>query len=169
MCVPLWITEVVPPKDRGGLANITAVMVNIGFIAASYVGVGFFYYQDSVNAWRAPLAFTCLPCLINLICMPWLPESPRWLLATGKTDQAWEIVVKLHSRDDDSNHEFAQGEFYQMRKQIELDNTLRTSFVAMLKRPSYRKRTYIACSMMFFLYSSGCLVYNSTFSLGCTL
>ena len=40
--VPLYITELVPPKDRGILSDATAIFVNIGYVSASYVGVGFF-------------------------------------------------------------------------------------------------------------------------------
>jgi hypothetical protein len=40
--VPLYITELVPPKDRGILSDATAIFVNVGYVSASYVGVGFF-------------------------------------------------------------------------------------------------------------------------------
>jgi len=42
MSVPLWITEFVPPKGRGPLANIHAIMADAGYLVSAYVGVGFF-------------------------------------------------------------------------------------------------------------------------------
>lgn len=40
--VPLYITELVPPRGRGILSDATAIFVNVGYVSASYVGVGFY-------------------------------------------------------------------------------------------------------------------------------
>ena len=69
--VPLWITEIVPPKDRGVLASGTTIMATFGFVLASYVGVGFFYLRSS-TAWRGPLAIGCLFPLSKALKFPWL-------------------------------------------------------------------------------------------------
>lgn len=163
--VPLWITELAPPRGRGILANIHALMATFGYLCASYVGVGFFYYQKgSGNQWRAPLAFVCLFPLITLSFMPWLPESPRWLLVKGRTDEAWKIIERLHRTNDDPNNDYAHAEFQQMQTQIDLDRSLDSSWRILLTRPSYRKRVLIACSLLTFLYSSGTLTVSSTLS-----
>jgi predicted nucleotidyltransferase len=60
--------------------------------------------------------------------MPWLPESPRWLLTEEKSDRAWEIVRMLHSRGGD-DHSFAAVEFYQIKKQHELEIELESSWL----------------------------------------
>ncbi|OCK78500.1 MFS transporter, partial [Lepidopterella palustris CBS 459.81] len=160
--VPLWITELAPPRGRGILANIHALMATFGYLCASYVGVGFFYYQKgSGNQWRAPLAFVCLFPLITLSFMPWLPESPRWLLVKGRTDEAWKIIERLHRTNDDPNNDYAHAEFQQMQTQIDLDRSLDSSWRILLTRPSYRKRVLIACSLLTFLYSSGTLTVSN--------
>lgn len=75
--VPLLITEVVPPKGRGMLANTHGVGTTLGYLIASYVGIGFFYDSGaSGSQWRGPLALACLFPLITLVLMPWIPESP---------------------------------------------------------------------------------------------
>ena len=84
--VPLWITEIVPPKDRGILVDLNAIFINVGYITASYVGVGFYFYKSaSVNAWRGPLALGCLPCLICLIWVYFVPGMYNSVLA-GQSD-----------------------------------------------------------------------------------
>lgn len=162
--VPLWITEISPPKGRGVLANIHGLMATIGYLIASYVGVGFYYYQRaSGQQWRAPLAFACLPPLITLtlIYTLRLPESPRYLLAKGETEQAWNIVQGLHHTADDHNSSYARAEFAEMQKQLDLDSTLDASWRILVTRPSYRKRALIACSLLTFIYSSGTLTVSS--------
>lgn len=156
--VPLWITEVAPPKGRGVLANIHGFMAVLGYLLASYVGVGFYYYQHgSGNQWRAPLAFACLPPLITLGFSFMVPESPRWLLRSNEPDLAWKIVESLHRTSDDPDGVYAKAEFAEMKTQIELDRSLDSSWKILVTRPSYRKRALIACALLSFIYSSGTL------------
>ena len=164
LTVPLWVTELVPPKGRSILAGIIGASGCLGYILASYVGVGFFYYagDNSVN-WRVPLAIGCAPALLSLATMPFLPESPRFLLTQDRNEEAWAIVRRLHTTPEDRNHEYAKAEFFQMRKQHELEKNLDSSWLIMLKRPSYRKRVAIAVFLPFVLYSCGTLVVASKF------
>jgi MFS family permease len=162
--VPLWITEIAPPHGRGVLASINGLMATFGYTLASYVGVGFYYYQNgSGQQWRAPLAFVCLPPLVTIgnIFFFKIPESPRWLLSKQKEEQAREIIEHLHRRSDHDNSHYAELEFLEMKKQIEMDRSLDSSWRILVIRPSYRKRALISCSLLVFLYSSGTLTVSS--------
>jgi MFS family permease len=156
--VPLWITEIAPPKGRGVLANIHGLMAVFGYLIASYVRVGFYYYQGgSGNQWRAPLAFACLPPLITLGFLWKLPKSPRYLLSKDQNERAWKVVESLHRSSDDPDSLYARKEFLQMKRQHELDRSFDSSWKIMFTRPSYRKRVLIACALLSFIYSSGTL------------
>ena len=160
--VPLWITEVVPPKDRGILCDIHPIFANVGYVTASYVGVGFYYFKTAAgNEWRAPLALGCLPCILGLMSLAFVPESPRYLLIRGKTEQAWKIVRDLHHAPNELDHSFAEQEFTLMREQILFETSNKVSVMEMLRTPSYRKRLIIGCGLPFVLMSSGVLVINS--------
>jgi MFS family permease len=162
LSTPLWVVELVPPKGRSITAGIVGFFGVVGYIIAAYVGIGFFYLKSSTSGqWRGPLAVGCLFPLMGLIASPFLPESPRWLLTQDKRDQAWEIVKRLHTSDDDPDHEYATAEFFQMRKQMELERAMDSSWLEMLRRPSYRKRLVIVLALPFILYSTGNLVITS--------
>jgi len=159
---PLWVVELVPPKGRSILAGIIGLFGVIGYILAAYVGVGFFYYKGSGSAqWRAPLALGCFPPVFFICLCPWLPESPRWLLAQDRNDEAWDIVRTLHTNADDPDHDYATAEFYQMKKQHELDANLASSWIEIFRRPSYRKRAAIVFILPIILFSTGNLVITS--------
>ena len=159
---PLWVTELSPAKGRGVLAGVVALGGVIGYIVASYIGVGFFYFETTTSSqWRGPLAIGCLFPLLLTFTIPWLPESPRWLLHSDHSDRAWEIVRDLHTRKDDPNHDFAEAEYYQMRKQHDLNSSFDSSWVEILRRPSYRKRALVAFSLPVMLFSTGDLVVAS--------
>ena len=73
----------------------------------------------------------------------WLPESPRWLISKGKERRALAILQKLHTRPDDPSGLAAKEEFYQISKQLELENATGVHGIwGMFKRASYRKRIY---------------------------
>ncbi|KAL3474490.1 sugar transporter family protein [Aspergillus californicus] len=162
--VPLWIIEVTPPAHRGTFANIHGMMATLGYVVASYVGVGFYYYQNgSGRQWRAPLAFVCLPPLITLllIVVIRLPESPRWLLKQGKEQEALLVVQRLRRENQHDTSSDIELEFLEMKAQVEMDRSLDASWRILLERPSYRKRALIACSLLSFIYSSGTLTVSN--------
>ena len=59
---------------------------------------GFSFSQGSV-AWRFPIAFQLLFSAVLLSTVPWLPESPRWLLAHGYTEEGVSVLVALEGSD----------------------------------------------------------------------
>lgn len=93
--------------------------------------------------------------------VPWLPESPRWLLLVNREEKAWEIVRDLHASPHDVEHEYAAAEFSQMKAQFEIDRSLSSSWITIARRPSYRKRALIAFALPVILYSTGNLVITS--------
>ncbi|KAK3670022.1 hypothetical protein LTR78_010121 [Recurvomyces mirabilis] len=163
--VPLWVGEIVPPRNRGRLVDIHAVLLKFGYTLAGYVGVGFYSYSGNEH-WRAALSFVMLFPAILLAGIHWMPESPRYLLSKGRVEEAWAVVKRLRSDPQDSSDEYAEREFYQMPKQIELDATLKASYLDTFRRPSYRKPALITIYLFFSLVSSGVLVINSPYSVG---
>lgn len=79
--------------------------------------------------------------------MPFVPDSPRYLLSVGKRERARQIITDKHTTADDVEHEYAEVEFAETERQLEQDRSLDSSWVAIVRRPSYRYQTYIACSV----------------------
>jgi len=51
----------------------------------------------SGGSWRMLCVICAIPCFLNFLCMTFLPESPRWLLARGRVEEA-EKTIKLMAR-----------------------------------------------------------------------
>jgi hypothetical protein len=47
LCVPLWASELVQPRNRGLLARIVGLFSALGYVTAAYVGIGFFYFKTT--------------------------------------------------------------------------------------------------------------------------
>lgn len=151
-----------PPRDRGMLADIHAIFINAGYTVIGFIGVGFYNFQ-SENAWRAPMGFTMALPLLLLLIIYWLPESPRYLIAKERHEEAWAIIHRLHSDSTDPTDEFAKREYYQIFKQIHFDWNLKAGYREILKRPSYRKRAVLSIILAFCIMSDGLITITSKF------
>ncbi|KAK4892734.1 hypothetical protein LTR27_008833 [Elasticomyces elasticus] len=160
--VPILMNEIVPVSIRGALLDIHGVMLVLGYTIQGWVGFGFFFWTDGGdNTWRPPMALTMVWPLILLIGLPLLPESPRWLCLQGRDAEAEQILIKLHADARDPDNVVAAAEFYQIRKQMEIDRTLGSSWMHIIKKPSYRKRAFLALGTCGIVQFSGVLVINN--------
>ncbi|KAH6617673.1 general substrate transporter [Chaetomium sp. MPI-SDFR-AT-0129] len=89
--VPLYQSEIAPPKQRGRYV----VMNHVGFVAGLasgfWVGYCITFWDDERGlaiGWRYSLGASFIPALIFMIAIPFMHESPRWLVEHGKTDDA---------------------------------------------------------------------------------
>jgi hypothetical protein len=75
-----------------------------GFSLSNWMTYGFSYVQGSAS-WRFPIAFQLAFSVILLGTIPWLPESPRWLLMHGYEAEGVSVLVALQgggaSAEDD--------------------------------------------------------------------
>ncbi|KAK5064580.1 hypothetical protein LTR84_000413 [Exophiala bonariae] len=158
---PFYSAELAPPGLRGLMVGMNGVNIALGYGLASYMGLAFYFVDAPDAQWRAPLGIALIwPVMMCLVCLV-IPESPRFLLMKGRIEEAREVVFKLHARKDDPDNAFARSEFYQMTKQAEIDRELEPGWMEMFRRPSYRKRSFIAMGFAFIGQSTGVLVLNN--------
>ena len=60
--------------------------------------------EPSSFAWRWPIAFQGVFLLIILVALPFLPESPRWLVQHDKLDEATDAFVRLEGQGANASH-----------------------------------------------------------------
>ncbi|KAK5233553.1 hypothetical protein LTR47_005175 [Exophiala xenobiotica] len=159
---PVYCSELAPPVLRGFFVGMNGMLIATGYAFAAYMGLAFNSLKDNPEGqWRGPLGMGMVFSLWMIIILPFIPESPRWLLMKNEESKAWDIVKRLHSVSSDHDHDFTRREFYQIRKQIELDRTLDNSWTHMLKKPSYRKRSLLAIGYAFLGESTAVLVITN--------
>lgn len=132
-----------------------------GYTVATYAGLGFYFAPVSDN-WRGSMGLSMAWPFLVLCGIYWVPESPRFLIAKGRKNEAWEIIRKTHADSiRDPTDEYGKREFYQIQKQIEVDTTLENTYWEILKRPSFRRRVWMTIFLEFAIMSSGILVILS--------
>lgn len=101
---PVWQSETTKPSLRGKVIVLGMIMNIAGYAISNWMTFGLSYVKGSVS-WRFPLAFQLVFSAIMLCTVPWLPESPRWLLAHGREAEGMSILVALegeHAKSTDA-------------------------------------------------------------------
>ncbi|KAF8151788.1 general substrate transporter [Crassisporium funariophilum] len=102
---PVWQSETSKPAWRGKLVVFEMIMNIAGFSLSNWMTYGFSFTNGSL-AWRFPIAFQLVFSVVLLSTIPWLPESPRWLLAHGHIDEGVRILVALEGSHATTKDEF---------------------------------------------------------------
>ncbi|KAK3393315.1 hypothetical protein B0H63DRAFT_491346 [Podospora didyma] len=113
---PCYVSEMAHPKWRGTLTGLYNCTWYIGSIIASWVVYGC-SYLDSPDAWRIPVWCQMITSGIVLVGVLFLPESPRWLMAQDKHEEAARVLAVYHG-DGRPDHPIVQLQMKEMTNQI---------------------------------------------------
>lgn len=89
---PMYIAEIAPARWRGRLVGIFQFNVVFGILLAYFSNylIGTMGFADS--EWRWKLGVSGIPALLFLLMLFGIPESPRWLVKKGRTNEAGEVL-----------------------------------------------------------------------------
>ncbi|KAJ8995566.1 hypothetical protein HRR80_000333 [Exophiala dermatitidis] len=121
---PVWQTETSAIKWRGKLVVIELILNIAGFSVSNWVTYGFSFVGGAV-AWRFPLAFQFIFIIVLYATVPWLPESPRWLIAHEYEDEAFKILADLENRSENDPFILTQHKEIVYTVQYERENAVK--------------------------------------------
>ncbi|KAL9637161.1 MAG: hypothetical protein Q9164_002371 [Protoblastenia rupestris] len=99
--VPIYISEISPPKEKGLFGALTQIMINLGILTTQTLG----YFLSKDSLWRIILAIAGFIGLLQLIGLAMVPESPKWLAENGHSQIAREILRKMRGDRVDLDEE----------------------------------------------------------------
>lgn len=98
--IGLWQAETVPARFRGRYLCLQLLAgAGAGSFFAQWINYGF-HASKTRAAFTFPLAFQFVFLVLCGTLVIMLPESPRWLVKKGRTQQAREILSRLQRTDD---------------------------------------------------------------------
>lgn len=96
--VPLYISEIAPPKERGFFGAFTQISINIGIVGTQTLG--YFFSHDS--AWRWVLGVGVIVAAAQGLGLLMVPESPAWLAAQkGEVARARRTLQRIRGKNVD--------------------------------------------------------------------
>lgn len=113
--VPTWQSETSRAHKRGKLVMIEGALITGGIMISYWIDLGMSFAKTSV-AWRFPLAFQVVFCIFILAFIPFMPESPRWLILKGREEEAIEVLAAL--ADKETSDRFVQNEFTEIKDAV---------------------------------------------------
>jgi sugar porter (SP) family MFS transporter len=97
--IPVWQSEMSKPRHRGPLAVLHLALNQLGNVTAQWLNFGLGYIGHQSVSWRFPIAFQIFYAVVTIVLLPWLPDSPRWLIQKGRFEEAKAVAARLHDKD----------------------------------------------------------------------
>jgi SP family galactose:H+ symporter-like MFS transporter len=104
MAVPLYISEVAPPRVRGALVSFTQLALTTGILVAFLVD----YALISSADWRLMFGLAAIPAVLLFVGMLTQAESPVWLVTHGRIADARKVLTRVRSEDHDVEAELEE-------------------------------------------------------------
>ncbi|KAG8354340.1 hypothetical protein FVEN_g7620 [Fusarium venenatum] len=151
---PAYISEVAHPKHRTMLTGLYGTSWYVGSLMAAGITYGS-QFIDSTWSWRVPSLLQLIPSICCILPLPFLPESPRWLVYQDRHEEARDILVKYHG-DGDTRSPVVLIEYDEICQTLQYEKTVqKTDFAALYKTRSNRWRLGVTAAVAFFCQVSG--------------
>lgn len=150
--VGLWQAETVPAKSRGAyLLGQLLYGATLGLFLAQWINFGFYARPGRVS-FAFPVAFQLVFLAIATPLIIALPESPRWLVKKGRTEEARAILTRLTNAEDANERlaQIVQADTLEKRAQV-------SQYQALFRNgPTQNfRRLCLACGVMIFHQLAG--------------
>uniref|UniRef100_A0A8D3C044 Solute carrier family 2, facilitated glucose transporter member 5 n=1 Tax=Scophthalmus maximus TaxID=52904 RepID=A0A8D3C044_SCOMX len=97
--VPMYLGELSPKHLRGAIGIIPQLFITIGILSAQVLGIR--NILGNSTGWTLMLGLTGIPALIELLLLPFFPESPRYMLIQrGEEKTAKKALQRLRGLDN---------------------------------------------------------------------
>lgn len=93
--VPLYISEVAPPQERGLFGALTQISINLGILLTQVLG----FFLSRRSLWRMDLAVGGVIALAQAGGLWFVPESPAWLAAHKDGQRAVRTLQRIRGSD----------------------------------------------------------------------
>jgi len=152
---PVYIAETLKPQWRGWGLGLFFDFYYIGGLISAGVTYGTARMQ-STWAWRLPSALQGLFSILCIVILPFIPESPRWLIHKGRNEEAMEAIA-LACADGNKDDPIVQVQYQEIIDTLawEKEQGETLSLLQTVKTPSARKRMMLSLSVAVFTMLSG--------------
>jgi len=104
MLSPLYIAEISPSAIRGRLVSFNQLAIVGGILLVYFVNYFVASQGDDAwvksTGWRYMLASEAIPSAILLVLLMFVPDTPRWLVLRGRSDEALVQLRRVMGETD---------------------------------------------------------------------
>lgn len=161
MIIPIYISECAPAAIRGRLVGMFEIMLQIALVFGFWVnyGVQQNISPDTDTQWRIPVGIQFVPAGLLLLSMPWVPESPRWLVSMGRSEKALTALSWIRNLPQDNEYVLSELADFQTAVNHEIESAGGKRNLLQIFRelgqPGVRNRASLGMIMMLFQNLTG--------------
>jgi major inositol transporter-like SP family MFS transporter len=105
--VPTYLAEMSLAENRGRMVTQNELMIVTGqFLAFVFNAIFGIVIGETGHVWRYMLLVAAFPAVVLFFGMLRMPESPRWLVAKGKLNEAMNVLRKVRATEEKALVEF---------------------------------------------------------------
>ncbi|KAF4544943.1 Sugar/inositol transporter [Lasiodiplodia theobromae] len=166
MIIPIYISECAPAAIRGRLVGMFEIMLQIALVFGFWVnyGVQQNISPDTDTQWRIPVGIQFVPAGLLLLSMPWVPESPRWLVSMGRSEKALTALSWIRNLPQDHEYVLSELADFQTAVNHEIESAGGKRNLLQIFRelgqPGVRNRASLGMIMMLFQNLTGINAIN---------
>ncbi|KAH8883535.1 general substrate transporter [Thozetella sp. PMI_491] len=139
---PIYIGEVTPPDVRGKLMTFWQLFYSVGSFVAYWINYATALNRDKLGEWdwKMVVIFQLLLPVLIVAQLPFIPESPRWLVGRKNNLEAARVALsRVRSTPGEVEEELISiHEAVQYEKEVAPSR--KSQYLALVKDASIRKR-----------------------------
>ncbi|KAF2141946.1 uncharacterized protein K452DRAFT_326536 [Aplosporella prunicola CBS 121167] len=147
---PAYVSEMAHPVYRGPLTGLYNAFWYVGALPGSFVPYGTSELHGTA-AWRVPTWLQLVFACVVLFGSPFLPETPRWLIANDRHEEALSVMAKYHG-EGDRESPIVQLEYREMVEDISVTGADKRwwDYRELVNSAEVRYRSFIVVTFAFF-------------------
>ncbi|XP_030460632.1 sugar transporter ERD6-like 5 isoform X1 [Syzygium oleosum] len=95
--VPVYIAEITPKSIRGAFTALNQFLI--------CCGISLIFFLGTIVSWRILALIGCIPCVLQIFGLFFIPESPRWLVKVGQEKEFEATLQRLRGKNVDISRE----------------------------------------------------------------
>ncbi|KAL6871766.1 general substrate transporter [Trichoderma longibrachiatum] len=136
--IPLYQSETAPKWIRGAIVGAYQLAITIGLLLAAVVNNATAKRPDS-GSYRIPIAVQFAWSLVLFAGMIFLPETPRFLVRSGKLDKARAALSRIRRLAPE--HDALAAELGQIQANLEAESTVsKATYTDCFRRPMLKRQ-----------------------------
>ncbi|XP_013929358.1 PREDICTED: solute carrier family 2, facilitated glucose transporter member 9-like [Thamnophis sirtalis] len=143
--LPMYLSEISPKQIRGSLGQITAIFICIGVFSGQVLGLPEIFGKESL--WPYLFAMIIVPSTLQVGVLPFLPESPRFLLLEKNDTKAAEKAFQKFLGKSDVSHEIEE-----IQKESRVERNIQVASVFQLLRDNTKRWQILTVVVMMACY-----------------
>jgi sugar porter (SP) family MFS transporter len=161
--VPIYISELSPPAIRGRLVGLYELGWQIGGLVGFWINYGVnTTLAPTRSQWLIPFAVQLIPGGLLFLGVFWIKESPRWLFANGRREEAMKTLCWIRNLEPTDQYIIEEVQFIDQdieRFEREVGKGFWKPFLA-LKQPKIQWRFLLGGLLFLFQNGSGINAIN---------